>query len=129
MDESIELLTGLLAALFTPSQQIALAIITLTVIALMQVFKNIYFGLYPRHTRGRRKAILWSAAFSLGVGCGVVGYYVGEPPQPLWFWMFAGAASGCAAITVFKLFVDVLGPIFKGALIPAAKGALKKWLS
>lgn len=116
MDE----LTRLFAALFTPSQQIALAIITMAVIALVQVFKNIYCGLYPKHGRNKRKAILWLVAFILGVLGGIAGYFVGEPPQPLWFWMFVGAASGCAAIFAFKLFVDIL---------PALKGVVIKWLS
>lgn len=117
----MEEITKLLAALFTPSQQISLAVITLSVIALMQVFKNVYFGLYPRHTRSRRKAILWLVAFAMGVACGAVGYFIGEPPQPLWFWMFVGAASGCVAITTFKLLADIVGP--------ALKEAFKKWLS
>ena len=124
MDE----LTELLAALFTPSQQLALAIITLAVISLMQVFKNVYFGLYPTHGKNKRKAILWLVAFALGVGGGVAGYFVGEPPQPLWFWMFVGAASGCTAIVAFKLLVDIVGPLLKDALLPALKGVIKKWV-
>ncbi len=103
-------LSKVFTALFTPGQQTALAIITLGVMSLVQVFKNVYFGFYPTPRRGKKKAILWLAAFIFGVLGGVAGYFLGRPPQPLWFWMFTGAASGCAAIGVFKLIVDVIWP-------------------
>ncbi len=104
MDDLLKLFTDL----FTPNQQTALVIITLGVMSLVQVFKNVYFGFYPTRRRGVKRAILWLAAFIFGVLGGVAGYFVGRPPQPLWFWMFTGAASGCAAIGVFKLLIDVI---------------------
>lgn len=100
-------LTDIFKQLFTPEQQTALLIITLGVMALTQVFKNVYFGFYPKHTKNVRKAVLWLAAFCFGVVGGVAGYYVGQPPQPLWFWMFTGAASGCVAVGAFKLFIEI----------------------
>ena len=104
MDDLLKLFTEL----FTPEQQTALAIITLGVMALVQVFKNVYFGFFPTSRRNKKKAIIWLAAFIFGILGGVAGYFLGRPPQPLWFWMFAGAASGCAAIGVFKLLIDVI---------------------
>lgn len=103
MDDLLKLFTDL----FTPNQQTALVIITLGVMSLVQVFKNVYFGFYPTQGRNKKKAILWLAAFVFGVLGGVAGYFVGRPPQPLWFWMFTGAASGCAAIMLFKIFVEI----------------------
>lgn len=105
--------TQVFAALFTPAQQVALAIITLAVVALTEVFKRVYFGFWPTRRKGKRVAILWLAAFSFGVVCGVGGYAIGEPPQPLWFWVFSGAASGWVAVCLFKLFVGVLWPRIK----------------
>jgi len=109
MDDLLKLFTDL----FTPAQQTALFVITLGVMGLVQVFKNVYFGFHPVTNRNKKKAILWLVAFTFGVLGGVAGYFVGKPPQPLWFWMFTGAISGCAALGVFKFVVDVLWPRIK----------------
>ena len=103
MDELI----NLFKQLFTSEQQTALVVITLGVMAVVQVFKNVYFGFFPERRKSRKRAILWLAAFTFGVLGGVAGYLVGQPSQPLWFWMFAGAASGCAAVGAFKLFIEI----------------------
>ena len=103
----MEFLTGLFEQLFTPTQQIALTIITVSVMCLVQVFKNVYFGFYPMHSKNRRKAVLWLSAFIFGVLGGAAGYLVGQPPQPLWFWLFVGAASGCIAVCAFKIFIEI----------------------
>lgn len=92
-------------ALFTKQQQIALAITTIGVMSLTQVFKNVYFGFRPERRKAKKRAILWLAAFTFGILGGVAGYFVGIPPQPLWFWIFAGVASGALAISLFKIFI------------------------
>lgn len=96
-----------LETIFTRDQQTALLIITFGVMSLVQVFKNVYFGFYPVHSKIRKRAILWLAAFTFGAAGGVAGYYVGRPPQPLWFWMFVGIASGGAAIGIFKIVIEI----------------------
>jgi len=93
--------------LFTPEQQFALLIITVGVMSLVQVFKNVYFGFFPKHSKIKKRAILWLAAFVFGAFGGVAGYYVGRPPQPLWFWLFVGVASGGGAIGVFKIVIEI----------------------
>lgn len=109
MDEYLAILNKL----FTPQQQTALIIITIGVISLTQAFKNIYFGLFPVHSKPRKKAILWLAALVFGVCGGFVGYVAGVPPQPLWFWIFCGVSAGGLAIGVFKLLVDIMWPRLK----------------
>jgi hypothetical protein len=95
----------LLDALFTKQQQIALTIITIGVMCMTQVFKNVYFGFFPERRKARKRAILWLAAFVFGASGGVAGHFVGVPPQPLWFWMFTGIASGAIAVLSFKIFI------------------------
>ena len=99
-------LLKLFAELFTPAQQSALLIIMIGVACLTQAFKKIYFGFYPVPSRRKKVAIIWLAAVSFGALGGIAGYFVGKPPQPLWFWMFAGTAAGGAAIGVFKVLLD-----------------------
>lgn len=106
---------ALLDALFTEQQQIALAIITIGVIAVTEVFKHVYFGFYPERRKSRKAAILWLAAFTFGLIGGIIGYFVGEPPQPLWFWVFTGFSAGAGAIGIFKLFIEWL-PMLKQRL-------------
>lgn len=108
--------------LFTTSQQAALAIMTLAVMGLVQVFKNIWFGFFPERKARYKRAILWTAAFTIGVGAGIAGYYIGEPPQPLWFWMFSGASSGAGAIGVFKVIFELL-PVMKQKVINQIKSS------
>lgn len=115
MNEYIEILDKL----FTQQQQIALAIITIGVMSVTQAFKNIYFGFFPQHSKNRRKAILWSAAFSFGLTGGMIGYFTGMPQQPLWFWIFCGVSCGGIAIGLFKLFVEVLWQRIKNSAIKA----------
>jgi len=106
MNEYMEVLNKL----FTPEQQTALVIITISVMILTQAFKNIYFGLYPVSGKARRKAILWLAALTFGISGGGIGYIAGIPQQPLWFWIFCGASSGGFAIGLFKLIIGIIWP-------------------
>ena len=112
MDDYLKILD----ALFTHGQQIALAIITVSVMSLVQVFKNVYFGFYPVNSKVKKRAILWLAAFVFGAVGGVVGYFVGEP-QPLWFWIFSGVASGGTAIGIFKLITAKVWTRIKSTII------------
>jgi len=98
----------ILDKLFTPHQQIALAIITIGVMSVTQAFKNIYFGFFPVSNRPRKKAIIWLAAFSFGIIGGIIGHITGNPPQPLWFWIFCGVSAGGMAIGGFKLGVGIV---------------------
>jgi len=104
----------LFTELFTKDQQTALIIITIGVMVATQAFKKIYFGLYPVRNAVKREAILWLAAVSFGAIGGLLGYFVAIPPQPLWFWLFTGVASGGAAIGMFKVLIDVIWPKFSG---------------
>jgi len=112
-----------LEKLFTQEQWVALAIITLTVMSLVQVFKNVWFGFFPERKSRHKRAMLWLAAFTIGIGCGIAGYYVGKPLQPLWFWLFCGASTGPGAIGVFKVFF-VLVPYLKQRAIAELKNRL-----
>lgn len=97
-----------LSHIFSPAQQTALFIITVGVISLTQVFKNIYFGFWPTTRKARVKAILWLAAFSFGAIGGFIGYLIGKPPQPLWFWVFSGTSCGAISILVYKVMVELI---------------------
>ena len=104
-----EILTAL-SAVFTKEQQISLAVIMVGVVIVTQAFKKIYFGFNPLRNSHKKEAIIWSAAVSFGAMGGVLGYFVAIPPQPLWFWMFTGIASGGAAIGLFKVLIDIIWP-------------------
>ena len=104
-----EILTAL-SAVFTKEQQIALAIIMVGVMIVTQAFKKIYFGFNPVRNTPKKEAIIWLAAVSFGAIGGILGYLVAIPPQPLWFWVFAGIASGGAAIGLFKVLIDAIWP-------------------
>ena len=94
--------------LFTPQQQTAIIITTLVVMALTQVFKKVYFGFSPERRKGKKAAIIWLTAFIIGLICGIIGYYIAIPKQPLWFWLFTGAVSGVASIGAFKFLIEIV---------------------
>jgi len=96
--------------LFTPAQQAALLIITIGVMILTQAFKSIYFGFFPCQGQKKKKAIIWLAAFTIGILGGVASYFVAIPQQPLWFNLFAGVSCGGIAIGLFKLLVEIIWP-------------------
>lgn len=106
MDEYLSIINQL----FTKQQQTALITITVGVISLTQVFKHVYFGFFPERRQGRKAAIIWLAAFIFGLSGGIIGYYVGIPKQPLWFWIFTGISSGALSIGVFKLIIGIIWP-------------------
>ena len=112
----------LFAELFTKDQQTALIIITVGVTVATQAFKKIYFGLRPVNNAVKKEAIIWLAAVSFGAAGGVAGYFVAIPPQPIWFWLFVGVASGGTAIGLFKLFVDAVLP----GLMKRLRGGMSK---
>lgn len=113
MDE-IKNLTDFLTKLFTPSQQAALVIITLCVMASTQAFKNIYFGFFPERRTARKVAIIWLFAVCAGIAGGIVGHYTGSPRQPMWFWIVTGVLSGGAAIGLFKIIIEIMWPRLTG---------------
>jgi len=100
--------------LFTPQQQVALAIITFSVMMLTQAFKNIYFGFYKVPNKDKKRAIIWLFAFGAGIFGGILGYYVAIPKQPLWFWIFTGVSACGMAIGMFILIVEKIWPRLKG---------------
>lgn len=101
-----------LLKLFTLKQQAAFAIITLGTIGVTQAFKNIYFGFHNVKKPEKKKAIIWLFAFSAGFTGGMIGHFVSTVPQPMWFWIFTGVTSGGAAISIFKLFIEIILPKF-----------------
>jgi len=106
----------ILSSLFTPAQQSALAIITIGVMSLLQVFKNIYFGFWPERSRLRKTAIIWMFGFTIGIAAGIAGYYLQLTKQPLWFWIFTGITSGVLAIGSFKLLIEIIWPRLKAVV-------------
>lgn len=103
----LEQARAILNDLFTPAQQIAFAIITIGVMATVQVFKHTFFAFYP-FPPNKKKACIWLFAFSAGFLGGISGHFSGMSPQPLWFWIFTGVVSGAAAIGFFKLFIEIV---------------------
>jgi len=96
--------------LFTPAQRLALVVITASVMSLTQVFKKVYFGFWPERRKTRKSAIIWLFSFIAGSLCGLAGYYIGAPQQPMWFWLFCGVSSGGIAIGMFKLIIEIIWP-------------------
>ena len=90
--------------LFTPQQQSALAIITISVIIATNQFKIIYFGFRPERREAKKRAVIHLFAVFSGAAGGVVGYSIGFPHQPLWFWIVAGIFSGGLSIGAYKIF-------------------------
>jgi len=96
--------------LFSPEQKTALVVITIGVMSLTQVFKNVYFGFWPERRKTRKAAIIWLISFILGLSGGLIGYYFGLPKQPLWFWIFCGVSCGGLGIAAYKLIIEMIWP-------------------
>lgn len=101
-------------SLFTPAQQTALGIITIAVIAATQVFKHVWFAFFPERRKSLKAAKIWLFSFCSGFLFGVAGYWIGKPPQELWFWLFCGVSSGAIAIGIYKLLIEIIWPRIKG---------------
>lgn len=99
---------------FTPQQQVALVIITFSVMMLTQAFKNIYFAYFKTKDKDKKKAVIWMFALLTGFAAGVIGHYVAIPKQPLWFWIFSGVSAGGMAIGSFIVLVEKVWPRIKG---------------
>lgn len=92
---------------FTDAQWYALIFTVAGTMSLTQVFKNVYFGFFYERRKGKKKAIINLFAFSVGVIGSYIGYEIGIPKQPDWFWVLSGCISGLASIGAFKLFIEV----------------------
>lgn len=110
----IETLAEFFAKLFTPAQQGALLLITFCVLAVTQMFKPIFFGLFytsklrdPEKEKIKRNAIIHLFVFIAGITGGVIGHFISIPQQPLWFWVVTGLLSGIGSIVLFKLSLGV----------------------
>lgn len=102
MDE-IKTIADFFANLFTPSQQAAIAIISLCVLVLTHNFKIIWFGFYPERRVNRKTAIIRLFAVTSGLLCGIAGYYIGAK-QPMWFWLVCGVLSSGGAILIVDIY-------------------------
>ena len=108
--EEIKTLAEFFARLFTPTQQVALILITGCVLAVTQMFKPIFFGFYPMDKpkeKKKKNAVIHLFVFVAGITGGVVGHYISIPQQPLWFWVVTGLLSGTGSIVLFKLSLGV----------------------
>jgi len=100
-------LTTFLSKAFTDAQWYALIFTIAVTMALTNVFKNVYFGFRPERRTGKKKAIVWLASFTIGVITSYIGYRIGVPKQPQWFWFFSGSITGFASIWAYKLFIEI----------------------
>lgn len=104
---------GLIAKALTEAQWHSLFFVIIGVMTLTQAFKNIWFGFYPERRKGKKQATIWLAAVVMGVAGSIIGYLIGVPKQPTWFWVLSGAISGAASIGAYKLLIEVIWPKIK----------------
>lgn len=122
--EEYQFLIDYLKRLFTPEQQIALGIMTLVVMALVEYYKNISPQFLKERKSKFKRMMIWRAALFFGVCTGIGGYFIGQPPQPLWFWAVSGILIGVSSIYVYKFLIEWLLPKVKNP-----KETLKKLIN
>ena len=114
MDE-LKIITDFLARLFTPQQQAALLIMSLCVLVVTHNFKIIWFGLHAERRQLKTKfdierrtakkvAIIRLFALITGTLFGVIGHYITDIKEPLWFWLVSGLLSSGGAFLIVGLY-------------------------
>ena len=92
---------------FTDAQWYALIFSIAGTMSLTQIFKNVFFGFVDVKKPRVKKAILYLAVGIFGAIVSYVGYRVGIPKQPDWFWVLSGCVSGMLSIATFKLLIEM----------------------
>ena len=103
MDE-LKIITDFLSRLFTPQQQTAIFIMSLCVLVATHNFKIIWFGFKPERREKRKAAIVRLFAVAVGMLFGVVGHWITDIKEPLWFWLVSGLLSSGGAILIVDLY-------------------------
>ena len=102
--EELKIVTDFLARLFTPQQQTAIFIMSLCVLVATHNFKIIWFGFRPERREKRKAASIRLFAVVTGTLFGVVGHYITDIKEPLWFWLVSGLLSSGGAILIADLY-------------------------
>lgn len=122
--DDYQILIDFIKQLFTPEQQIALGIMTITVMALVEYYKNISPQFLKERKSKFKRMLIWRAALFFGLCTGVGGYFIGQPPQPLWFWAVSGILVGVVGIYAYKILVEWL--LLK---VRNFRQAIKNWIN
>ena len=102
--------------ILTAKQQVALAIITIAVMAATEIFKHIWFGFFPERRQQRKKAIIWLFTACFGMTAGIVCHFIVIPKQPLWFWLFAGLTSTILSVALYMTIIEKVWPKLKSKM-------------
>lgn len=102
--ESLTMITDFLARLFTQQQQTAILIMSLCVLVATHNFKIIWFGFHTERKIAKKAAIIRLFAVVSGTFFGVIGHYMTDIKEPLWFWLVSGLLSSGGAIIIVDLY-------------------------
>lgn len=108
--EELKIVIDFLSRLFTPQQQTAILIMSLCVLVATHNFKIIWFGFHAERRKARKDATIRLFAVVTGSLFGVIGHYVTDVKEPMWFWLVSGLLSSGGAfliIAIYKRWLEI----------------------
>jgi len=102
--DDLKIILDFLTRLFTQQQQTAILIMSLCVLVATHNFKIIWFGFHTERREKRKAAIIRLFAIITGTLFGVIGHYITDIKEPLWFWLVSGLLSSGGAILIVDLY-------------------------
>lgn len=102
--EELKIIIDFLSRLFTPQQQTSLLIMSLCVFVSTHNFKEIWFGFHVERRQKRKDATIRLFAVVAGALFGVIGHYITDIKEPMWFWLVSGLLSSGGAILIADIY-------------------------